>query len=370
MKRACAKPADRPLYNTALIKRTFRPPNYESPLEYFNEPFTPNDRFFVRNHLARIPDVDPAQWKLEITGESVEHPFSLSLAELKALPQTELAALALCAGNRRGSFEPHVPGVQWGPGAMGNARWKGVRLKDLLARAGLKGDAVEVVFDGADGPLMEKTPDFVKSLPVAKALDPDTMIAWQMNGASLPKLQGFPARLVVPGWAATYWVKQLISIRVISKPFDGYWMKSAYRIPKGKFPDLERGFPSQGNETSVPITEIAVASMLTNVKDGQAFSAGKTSRLQGVAWDGGHRVQSVEVSIDGGQSWKRAKLGKDYGRYSWRQFFFPFSPESKGQYTLMVRATNRLGQTQGKKAIPNPGGYHYNVIQEIHVTSG
>src|SRR5579885_1688689 len=156
-----------------LIRHTYRPPNYESPTRYFDEPFTPNDRFFVRYHLANIPDVDPAKWKLEISGDSVEHPYSLSLGELKQLPQQELAALAICAGNRRGFFEPHVPGVQWGPGAMGNARWKGVRLKDVLERAGLKPGALEVVFDGADGPVMEKTPDFVKSLPLEKALDPD-----------------------------------------------------------------------------------------------------------------------------------------------------------------------------------------------------
>jgi DMSO/TMAO reductase YedYZ molybdopterin-dependent catalytic subunit len=353
-----------------LIKRSYRPPNYESLIEYFNEPFTPNDRFFVRSHLANIPDVDPSKWKLEISGESVEHPLSLTLDELKALPQTELAAVALCAGNRRGFFEPHVPGVQWGPGAMGNARWKGVRLKDLLSRAGLKPGALEVVLDGADGPVMEKTPDFVKSLPLAKALDPETLIAWQMNGSDLPKLQGFPARVVVPGWAATYWVKQLTSIRVISKPFDGYWMKSAYRIPKGKFPGLEGAFPTQAQETTVPITEIALASMITNVRHKQNFRPGEAAKLQGLAWDGGHTIRKVEVSTDGGKSWRKASLGKDYGRYSWRQFFFPFKPEGPREYTLKVRATNGLGQTQGSSLVPNPAGYHYNVIQEIQVTSG
>src|SRR4051812_45849015 len=211
-----ASPAARPAWGGELITRTQRPPNLESATEYFNEPFTPNERFFVRRHLAGIPEIDPAAWKLEIGGESVEHPLTISFEELKKLPQAQVAALALCAGNRRGAFEPHVAGVQWGPGAMGNARWSGVRLKDLLARAGLKPDAVEVVFDGADTPVMNGTPDFVKSIPLAKALDPDTLIAWRMNGAELPKLQGFPARLVVPGWAATYWVQSLSSIRVVS----------------------------------------------------------------------------------------------------------------------------------------------------------
>lgn len=357
-----ALPGKRP-----LVKKTYRPPNYETPVQYFNEVFTPNDAFFVRYHLALIPQIDIKQWKLKIGGDAIEKPMELTMEDLqKNFEQIEVVAICLCSGNRRGLFNPHVPGVQWGYGAMGNARWKGVRIRDILNKAGLKKEALEVVLDGADAAIVEKTPDFIKSIPVWKALDENSLIAFEMNGELLPHWNGFPARVVIPGWTGTYWVKQLIEINVISKPFEGFWMNPAYRIPKGKFPVVDR-FISQETETSTPITEMVVSSLITNLEEGQVFKSGQPVEVKGIAWDGGYGIQRVDVSVDSGKIWREAELGNDYGRFSWRPWSYRFEPTYKGSYTIMARATNRLGQTQTFELILNPAGYHHNLVQSINV---
>ncbi|MBX3516018.1 MAG: molybdopterin-dependent oxidoreductase [Rhodospirillales bacterium] len=352
----------------ALIKRTFRPPNYETPVSDLGESFTPNDAFFVRYHLMDIPEVDAAQWRLRIGGDSLSTPLELSLDDLgTGFEQVEIAAVCQCAGNRRGWSIPHVPGVEWGPGAMGNAKWTGVRLRDVLNKAGIKAGAIEVVFDGADKGVIEKTPDFIKSLPMDKALDDNTLIAHRMNGEALPHWNGFPARLVVPGWAATYWVKHLTSIDVASTPFTGFWMAKAYRIPKGKFPLIDR-FVSQEGEANTPITELVVNSLITNLSDGQKVAHGKPTDVRGIAWDGGRGVDRVEVSIDGGQHWQAASLGEDQGRFSWRTWSYPVRPEKRGNMTVMARASNRAGSSQTFELIWNPAGYHNNVVQRHALT--
>jgi len=211
-----------------LIKRSFRPPNFETPVAHFSDVITPNDRFFVRWHLASIPQLDPREWRLSIGGDAATQPFDLTLEQLQRdFEQVELVAVCQCSGNRRGLSDPHVFGVQWAYGAMGNARWKGVRLKDVLAKAGVSKDAVEVEFNGADSGALEATPDFVKSIPAWKAMDENTLIAWEMNGEPIPHWNGAPARIVVPGWTATYWMKQVVSIRAIVKPATGFWMAKA-----------------------------------------------------------------------------------------------------------------------------------------------
>jgi DMSO/TMAO reductase YedYZ molybdopterin-dependent catalytic subunit len=355
-----ALPGKRP-----LIKRTYRPPNYETPIEYLNEAFTPNDAFFVRYHLADVPEVKAAQWKLEVAGDSVERPFTLSWQALtREYEQVELTAVCMCSGNRRGLSVPHVAGIEWGHGAIGNARWKGVRLRDVLARAGVKKSATEVVLDGADGPVMAGTPDFVKSIPVWKALDENTLLAFEMNGAPLPHWNGHPVRLVVPGWTATYWTKQIVSVRVVPQPFDGFWMKTAYRIPKGKFPLIDR-FISQEAEATTPITEMVVASLITNLLTGQRVRLGQRVEVMGIAWDGGYGMQAVEVSTDAGRTWRRAELGRDLGRFSWRQWGFASKADRKGIQTVMARATNRMGASQTFDLVFNPAGYHNNVVQKI-----
>src|SRR5262249_43125641 len=290
-----------------LIKLSYRPPNYETPIDYFREPITPNDAFFVRYHLSNIPDatdkaIDPKTWQVTIGGDGAGSEISLGLDDLKAVPATEVVAVNQCSGNRRGLFQPHVPGVEWGYGAMGCARWKGVRLKDVLDKAGLKKEAIEVVLNGADGPVFDKTPDFVKSIPVWKAIEDTTLIAYEMNGAPLPHLNGAPARIIVPGWTGTYWMKHIVSVMAATKPESNFWMNPAYRIPVGKFPVVAR-FISQENATSTPITEMVVNSLITSHADGANVKAG-TVTVGGIAWDAGYGIRAVELSTDGGKTWK------------------------------------------------------------------
>ncbi len=350
-----------------LIKKSFRPPNFETPVAYFNEAFTPNNVFFVRYHLADIPQVDAAQWKLAIAGESLEKPLELTYENLtRDFETVEVAAVCMCSGNRRGLSQPHVPGVQWGHGAIGNAKWRGVRLRDLLNKAALKKDAVEIVLGGADGPVLDKTPDFVKSLPVWKAMDETTLVAFAMNGEKLPHWNGFPARIVVPGWTATYWMKHVTSISAISQPYKGFWMNPAYRIPKGKFPVIDR-FVSQETDANMPITEMVVNSLITSPDNGKKVRQGEAVTVAGVAWDGGYGIATVEVSEDEGKIWQTAQLGTDLGRYSWRQWSHRFTPARPGRHAVLARATNRAGATQTFELIFNPAGYHNNVVQRVEI---
>jgi len=350
-----------------LVKLTYRPPNYETPLHYFNELYTPNEAFFVRYHLPDIPEVDPAKWRLGVGGEGAPNRYELTLEALKRdFTPVEVTAVCQCSGNRRGLVAPHVAGVEWGYGAMGNARWKGARLKDILERAGLAKDAVEVAFDGADGPVVEKTPDFIKSIPVFKAIDPDTIVAYEMNGAPLPHWNGFPARVVVPGWTATYWVKHLTRIEARTKPEENFWMKGAYRIPNGKFPIVQR-FLSQETGVNTPITEMVVNSVITAPAAGDAVRAGEALAVKGMAWDAGYGITLVEVSTDAGQTWTRASLGPDPGRYSFRPWSFSAKPDRSGPLTVMARAMNAIGQTQTTALIQNPAGYHHNLMHRVTV---
>jgi DMSO/TMAO reductase YedYZ molybdopterin-dependent catalytic subunit len=347
-----------------LIKLSYRPPNYETPIEYFRTAITPNDAFFVRYHLSDIPEVDAKTWKLAVGGEAANGEAEFTLDDLKALPASEIVAVNQCSGNRRGLFQPHVPGVEWGYGAMGCARWKGARLKDILDKAGLKKEAVEIVFEGADGPAVDKTPDFVKSLPVWKAMDESTLVAYEMNGQPLPHFNGFPARLIVPGWTGTYWMKHVTAAKAVSKPWSGFWMNPAYRIPVGKFPVVAH-FDTQENATTTPITEMVVNSLITSPANGTRVKPGARLTIGGIAWDAGYGITSVEISTDGGKSWNQAALGPDLGRFAFRTFTYTFSPQGRGKHTVMARASNKVGQTQTTALIHNPAGYHHNVIHSI-----
>ncbi|HEX7155771.1 MAG TPA: molybdopterin-dependent oxidoreductase [Burkholderiaceae bacterium] len=314
-----------------------------------------------------MPQVDAREWRLDVGGDAIGQRLRLTLDDLKrGFEPVELAAVCQCSGNRRGLSDPHVPGVEWGYGAMGNARWKGVRLKDVLARAGLTKAAIEVAFDGADEPAIAQTPDFIKSIPVWKALDENTLIAFEMNGESLPHWNGFPARIVVPGWTATYWVKQVVAINALSAPESGFWMKTAYRIPKGRFPLVDR-FVSQESADTTPITEMVVNSLITHPTDGQRFRTGSSVVVRGVAWDGGYGIQSVDVSTDGGASWQVAELGPYLGRYSFRAWQHAFVARKPGRHAIVARASNRQGATQTIELIFNPAGYHNNVVQRIEI---
>jgi DMSO/TMAO reductase YedYZ molybdopterin-dependent catalytic subunit len=346
-----------------LIKLSYRPPNYETPIEYFRTAITPNDAFFVRYHLSDIPEVEATSWKVAIGGEGANGQVELTLDDLKAMPAFEVVAVNQCSGNRRGLFQPHVPGVEWGYGAMGCARWKGARLKDVLDKVGLKKEAIEIVFDGADKGVVDKTPDFIKSVPVWKAVEETTLIAYEMNGQPLPHFNGFPARIVIPGWTGTYWMKHVMSIKAVTKPESGFWMNPAYRIPLGKFPLVAR-FISQETAANTPITEMVVNSLITSHADGANVKAGVPVTVGGIAWDGGYGIRTVEVSTDG-KTWSQAALGNDLGRFAFRTFSFNFVPKAKGKQPVMARATNAIGQSQTAELIQNPAGYHHNVMHRV-----
>jgi sulfite dehydrogenase len=349
-----------------LIKRSYRPPNFETPIDYFREPITRNDAFFVRYHLAGIPTVDAKTWRLKVGGDAAANPLELDFARLrKEFPVTELVAVCQCSGNRRGMSSPHVQGVEWGVGAMGNAKWTGVRLKDILQKAGVTDKAVEVAFDGADSAPMAGTPDFVKSIPIERAMDESTLIAFEMNGKPLPHWNGFPARLIVSGWTGTYWMKHLVSIQALSKKLGGFWMDPAYRIPAGMFPSVDP-FKTQATDKNQPITDILVNSLVTSVQDGQRVKKGQMVDVAGVAWDGGRGIRDVEISLDDGHSWFLALLGKDLGRYSFRTFSHQFRVGDTAPI-IRVRAYNARGDTQVEKLLFNPAGYHNNVVQRIRL---
>ena len=347
-----------------LIKLTYRPPNYETPIEYFRTAITPNDAFYVRYHLSFIPELDAKTWKLAIGGDGANGQAEITLDDLKRMPAAEIVAVNQCSGNRRGLFQPHVPGVEWGYGAMGCARWKGARLKDILDKVGLKKEAIEIAFDGADIPVSDKTPDFIKSIPAWKAIEDTTLVAYEMNGQPLPHFNGFPARIVVPGWAAVYWMKHVTSIKAVTKPESGFWMNPAYRIPLGKFPIVAR-FTSQETAVNTPITEMVVNSLITSPANDAKVKAGSPVTIGGIAWDGGYGINAVEVSDNGGKTWSAAALGEDLGRYAFRTFSFSFTPKAKGKQTVTARATNKIGQGQTTELIANPAGYHNNVIHGI-----
>jgi DMSO/TMAO reductase YedYZ molybdopterin-dependent catalytic subunit len=349
-----------------MIRLTSRPPQLETPFAVFDEgPITPNDAFFVRYHLAGIPyDIDPDTFTLEIKGK-VDRPARLSLAQIKALPATEIVAVNQCSGNSRGFFEPRVAGGELGNGAMGNARWRGVALKSVLDSAGVQAGARQVVFNGMDVPIVDKTPDFIKALDIDHARDGEVMLAYAMNDAPLPLLNGFPLRLVVPGYYGTYWVKHLNEITVIEGAFDGFWMKSAYRIPDTDCACVE---PGSAPKATVPINRFNVRSFITNLADGAAVKADTPLAVRGIAFDGGAGIKAVDLSIDGGATWIKAELGEDLGRYSFRLWHSAVTLPP-GRHDLKVRATNQAGQTQLPTARWNPPGYMRNVIETVAVTA-
>ena len=349
----------------AMILQRSRPPLLETPFEVFDQSvFTPNDRFFVRWHWAVIPtEVNVDSFRLAVHGH-VDRPLSLSLKDMLALPQVEIAAVNQCSGNSRGLFQPRVPGGQWWHGAMGNARWTGVRLKHVLDRAGIKASAVGVRFNGTDGPVVPDGPDFMKSLAVDHARDDEVMLAYAMNGAQLPLLNGFPLRLIVPGWYSTYWVKMLNDIEVLDQPDSNYWMKTAYTIPDTPHASIT---PGETGFRSVPISRMVPRSFITNIKPGDKLRAGAPALARGIAFGGDCGVSRVDFSSDGGKRWEPALLGKDEGKYSFRQWQTSFTPAA-GDHVLMVRCTNTNAEVQPATPNWNPAGFMRNVIEATPVT--
>ena len=366
-------PGERPIttefpHKGAMILQRSIPPLLETPFEVFDQGvFTPNDQFYVRWHWAVIPtQVDVDKFRLAVRGH-VNQVLSLSLKDILSLPSDEMAAVNQCSGNSRGFFQPRVAGGEWANGAMGNAQWTGVRLKDVLDRAGVKAGAVQVRFDGMDEPVVPDGPDFKKSLDIDHARDGEVMIAYAMNGQQLPLLNGFPLRLVVPGWFATYWVKAINDIEVLDQPDDNFWMKTAYTIPDTPHADMK---PGQTGVKMVPINKMVPRSFVTNVKAGQAVKAGAPTLVRGIALGGDTGVARVDLSSDGGKNWQPTTLGKDEGKFSFRQWQSQVTLPAKGDYSLMVRCTNSSGVTQPDEPNWNPSGFMRNVIETTPIVVG
>jgi DMSO/TMAO reductase YedYZ molybdopterin-dependent catalytic subunit len=351
-----------------LLLLTTRPPQLETPFSIFNQGvLTPNDAFFVRYHLSEVPtEIDAETFQVQIKGK-VNTPMMFSLAELKSrFEAVEIVAVNQCSGNGRGFFNPRVPGGQMGNGAMGNAKWKGVRLRDVLSQAGVAAAAKQVTFNGLDKPVNTLTPDFVKALDMDQALDADVLLAYEMNGEPLPMLNGFPLRLVVPGYFGTYWVKHLNEITVVDETFAGFWMNPAYRIPDNECACVEPGtIPAKTR----PIARFNVRSFITSLADGEKISLGNELVVRGLAFDGGYGISEVLFSHDGGLSWRETRLGQDLGKYSFREWVIPFRPAQPGAYELKAKATNRIGQSQPLSPLWNPAGYMRNVVETVRVNA-
>ncbi len=351
-----------------LIVLTSRPPQLETPFAVFNDGvITPNDAFFVRYHNAAIPtSIDADTHVIKIGGNAAGKTLSLTLADLKSqFKPVEIVAVNQCSGNSRGFFDPRVTGGQLANGAMGNARWVGVPLKDVLAKAEVKSTARQVAFDGLDNGVFGGG-DFVKALDMSQAMDPDVLIAWQMNGADLPMLNGYPVRLVVPGYYGTYWVKHLSQIDVVDSVFEGFWMRPAYRIPDN---DCACVVPGTAPATTRPIGRFTVRSFVTSLSEGQRISTGAQTVVRGIAFDGGQGIREVGVSVDGGQSWRQARLGDDLGRYSFREFTFGFVADKPGIVDVRCCAWSKSGEGQPTTAVWQPAGYMRNVVESIKVTA-
>jgi DMSO/TMAO reductase YedYZ molybdopterin-dependent catalytic subunit len=354
-----------PQKGAMLLQRT-RPPLLETPFDVFDRGvFTPNDRFYVRWHLANIPTaIDPATFRLNVRGQ-VDEPIRLTLDELvRDFKPFEIAAVNQCSGNSRGFFSPRVPGGEWGNGAMGNAHWTGVLLKDVLDRAGVKAGALQVRFNGLDTGVVPQTPDFMKSLAIDHARDGEVMIAYAMNGDPLPLLNGFPLRLVVPGWYATYWVKMLNDIEVLDKPDDNFWMTKAYLIPDTPLANI---VPGQKDVKMVPINRMLPRSFFTNVQDGAELKVGHTTIVRGIAFGGDAALAKVLFSADSGGHWQEARLGPEHGKYSFRRWEVPLRLSSPGTHKLLIKASNTAGSAQPDQANWNGAGFMRNVIESVSV---
>ena len=351
-----------------MLEVNHQPADLETPLEQLNDAWlTRNEWFFVRSHMGppRAP-IDAAAWRLGVWG-TVNAPLQLSLRDLKhGFEQVSVSCVLQCAGNGRSLYTPKVPGAQWRYGAVGNAKWTGVRLADVLKRADLATDAKFLIIRGHDEPVLKTTPKFVRGFPLDKAMDPYTILAYEMNGKPLPELHGAPLRMIVPGWAGDHWMKWLhtVEVRNVGTEDDaGFWTASAYRYPNNP------GAPG----VAVPLdqthrlTAINVKSIITNPLDGRRLTSGSLA-VEGVAFSGLPTIRSVEVSVDDG-AWMSAQLGSEQAPYSWRRFTYR-TQLAPGPHTIAARATDETGAVQPETAAWNPSGYINNAIMKVNVNVG
>jgi len=342
-----------------MIVRSFRFLDLETPVEYLNTWLTPVPHFFVRNHMHEPSQLDPDGWRVTVGGE-VAKPISLTLSELAKLESHSIVNTLECAGNGRALHHPQVPGIQWGKGAVSTARFSGPRLGDVLERAGIKPTGKHVMFRGLDE-IPGKVPPFIRSIPIEKALDADTLIATHMNGAPLAKHHGFPARALVPGWIGAASCKWLTEIKVLESEFAGNFMSPGYRFPNQ---------PAQPGDTvkpedTHPLTALNVKSVISGPLDGASLKAGKIA-VHGAAWAGEASIVKVEVSTDGGASWNPVSLGREQAHYAWCLWTYDWRAKG-GDYTILSRATDSQGRTQPAIAAWNPSGYLYNAVDQVKI---
>ena len=351
-----------------MIVHGSRPPQLETPFGYFdNQIITPNDEFFVRYHLASIPtSIDPETYRLKVGG-NVTKPLELSLHDIKTqFTSTSVVAVNQCSGNSRGLFEPRVNGGQIANGAMGNATWTGVSLQDILRASNPNLGSKQVTFNGLDAPVIPSSADFIKALDIDHAMHGEVMIAYQMNGVDIPMLNGYPLKLIVPGYYGTYWVKHLSQINVVGTVFNGYWMEHAYRIPDN---DCHCMPPGEKATATIPINKLAIRSFITSPTEGSAIHVNEPTLVRGIAFDSGNGIAQVLLSQDGGESWIETELGQDLGRYSFRAWQVQFTAQHAGPVNLQVRAVSRTGETQPMLARWMSTGYMRNVVESIGMTA-
>lgn len=351
-----------------LLRLSDRPVVLETPRALLGSAITPNAAFYVRWHLPNLPQsVDLATWRLAIDG-AVSQSLRLSYADLLAEPAESIIAVSQCAGNSRSRFEPRVAGAQWGNGGMGCAKWTGVSLKKLLDKAGIGPKGVCVRFEGSEtgnGPEGYGSHAFAKAINLDDPVLDRAIVAYAMNDEPLPFLHGFPVRIVVPGWFATYWVKALGTIRVLDTPDENFWTKSAYKAPVGGTTTPEAAATAEMKSLSV----MPVRSFLIGPDDDTPLVDGLPARLYGVAFSGTGPVVRVDVSLDDGATWKEATLGEDRGPYAWRTWELFHTP-GPHPLAVRVRATDAAGNVQPDAAVWNPGGYLFNTIERTVLNAG
>jgi sulfite oxidase len=345
-----------------------RPYDWSTPPEELGKSlYTPNDVFFIRSHMGPPPSIDIQTWALTVDG-LVTRPLHLTLEDLKKYPRHEVPAVVQCAGNGRWYYgiayptASHPAGAQWRTGGVGNARFAGARVRDVLATAGVKSGARFSTNAGLDNPLLPTTPKVIRSTEIEKLMDEDTLLAYEMNGTPLPYYHGYPVRLLVPGWAADHSVKWLSTMTLAAEPTANFWTAIGYRYPN------KLGPPGKGVKPTAehPVTGLVVKSIIMSPAAGASVRRSSPVTVSGFAWSGdGAYVTTVDVSVDGGNTWHAAKLGESAGKYSWRTFTFTFTPNSAGAVVVMARARDNRGAVQPLASPWNPGGYLWNGIQKV-----
>lgn len=353
-------PAAQDWGKVGLIKHSAHPPDYETPVALLDHFITPVEHFYVRSHMPVPTSLDATAWTLQVDGE-VDAPVTLSLDELRRLPARSVTMTLECAGNGRAFFDPPVAGLQWTRGAVGNARWTGASMADILARAKARPAGRYVHMHGADRP-PGKMPDYVRQVPMDKAMDPDTIVAYEMNGQPIPPVHGFPLRTIVPGWEGAYSLKWVNGLHVSATTSDSFWVASGYRYPTRRVAPGSAVDPKD----MAPLMGLAVKSLITTPLEGAALAPGSI-KVGGFAWSGGGDIKAVDISVDHGVTWRPAMLSGEPHRYAWRRFDFAFEATEPESYLILSRATDAKGAVQPAVAHWNPSGYLWNAYDRVRV---